>query len=113
MKYLILVLLFSSCSVLETASKAVTVPYDIGKLQGRAEVLEELRKNKEQINELKKNLGHHLVEVSLDDEMEVDLIALTPPLVALIQLLENRKALKTRLNELKDVTTPLSESAED
>ena len=100
-------LLLTSCGVLETAKQAVSVPYEVGKYHGRQEVLDELAKNKKAINMIKKNLGHQLVEVTLDDEAEVEIQALLPPLLGLVQLLNQRQNLK---KHLKNVLSTSSES---
>lgn len=106
MKYLILVLLFSSCSVLETASKAVTVPLDLARFQGRMEVLEELKKNKKQLQELKRVLAVQFLDLTEQEEIQITMIL--PAMMATVQLLENRRTLKEHL-----ATIPLSESAKE
>ena len=97
---LITAFLLSSCSILDTATKAITVPYDMGKFHGRQEVLDELAKNKKKLNDLKKIVAHQLLDLSFEKEKEV--MTLLPGLMSVAQLLENRKALKKRL---KDVST--------
>ena len=94
MKYLI-VLLFSSCSALSTVTDVFEGTYQMGKYEGRQEVLEALEDNKKQLHTLKKSLGHALVEVSLEDEVEIS--QLLPQLLLVGQLLSKRKNLKEEL----------------
>ena len=99
MKNLIFLILFSSCSTMGIFQKAVTIPYDLGHLHGRQETLKELEQNKKQINELKKSLIAKLVNESFEDEKEFTKIL--PETLGMVQLLENRKALKEHLRNVE------------
>ena len=52
MKYLALVFLLSSCSVLETVKNAFDVTYEVGKTRGRQEILDDMLENKKKQDEL-------------------------------------------------------------
>lgn len=100
----LLAILISSCGMFEKAKDALIVPYDVGKFHGRIEVLQELKKNKNQISEMKKILAAKLIDLSEEDEKQVMMLA--PEMLGMLQLLENRKALK---KHLKNVTQASSE----
>ena len=95
LKVLFLTLLISSCGVFETAKEALTVPYDVGKFQGRMEIIQELERNKKKISDMKKILAAKLIDLSEEDEKQVMMLA--PEMLGMLQLLENRKALKRHL----------------
>ena len=93
-KYILLLSLLASCSTLETL---YSVPKEIGRLEGRKEVLKALDTNKKKLNELKKVVAHHLVELSLDDDKDIQVEQYLPQLLLLTQLLNERKQLKKAL----------------
>ena len=102
-KSIILVVLLSSCSVLDNVKDTVTGAYDVGRFKGRMEVLDELRRNKEQIDILKKNLVGKLMDMQSQDDREVT--ALVPELLGLVQLISNRKDLKDHLKTVDETSS--------
>lgn len=53
MKHLILVLLLSSCSVLDSVKNVFETTYEVGKVRGRQEILDDLTENKKKLKEIK------------------------------------------------------------
>ena len=102
-RIILLALLVSSCGMFEKAKEALIVPYDVGKFHGKMEILQELKKNKNQITDLKKVLATQLVDLSEEDEKQV--MTLAPGMLAMLQLLENRKALKKHLKNVTQVSS--------
>ena len=52
MRHLVLVFLLSSCSVLDTVKDAFSTTYEVGKVRGRHEVLDDILENKKKQDEL-------------------------------------------------------------
>ena len=107
-------LLLVSCSVLDTAKQAVSIPYEAGKMMGKMEILDELSKNKKKLNVLRKTLAHQLVDLSLKEEDEsVEIHALLPPLLGLVQLLNQRQELKKMLKNAQLESSETESASEE
>ena len=93
----IVLLMGTSCSVLQSAKDALKSYGDYREYKGAEQVREALKKNKEEINKLKVEVGKDLLELGLTDTADVDVAKIMPPMVALAQLLLQRNDLKKQL----------------
>lgn len=109
-KLLTLSLFISSCSVLETATSSFSTMREIGKMEGRNEVMQALKKNKEDLKQLSHIIMTKITDTTLFDEEKQHQELITMGM-ALTALLNDRKKLKEKLKELAN--TPLSEPAND
>lgn len=102
-KLVIFVFLLSSCSVLDSVPSILNTSREIGKLEGRAEVLEALKANKQDLNVLKKKLAHTAVDMTLEETAsEQELLGIS---LMLVSLLKERRELKKKLKDAPLITS--------
>ena len=108
MKHFILALflmLGSSCAALKTVQDAFTTTYKAGQFSGRQQVLDEMEKNRGELQEVAKLLGQTLIDFSVDEK--IDIVGSMPVAVVTAQLITNQKKLEEILKEF-----PPAESTE-
>lgn len=103
MKNLVLVLVFflSSCALVDSVRNAFDVTYEVGKVRGRKEVLDDLVENKKKLDEINNLVLQEaimLVQKKQDEEGGDKLIQFVIPLSAnYLMLLRERNNLKKEL----------------
>ena len=90
------IVLLSSCALIDTAKKAITGSYEIGKTVGRQEVLELLENNKKKVNQISYLLTTEIYDKNLSSPGTTVLIALN-----LVKVLEERKKLIEKIKPVK------------
>ena len=85
------VMMMPACAILEGAKDAITGVYEVGKFEGRAEVLNALRENKKKLEPLK--------DLSVGDLLDLskEAAVMAPLSITLLRLLTERHNLKKEL----------------
>ena len=103
---MLLTLTANGCAILSGAKDALSTAHEIGKVRGRAEVLQEIQLNKKKLRELKNILIIGLSKAMSDGIKKEGLKELVPVLTATILLLKERGEL---LEALRTAHTDSSE----
>ena len=94
MRLLPIIILLSSCALFDGAKSIIGGAYEAGKYEGRAEVLEALKKNEESLEPFKNLTVQQLLDLSKETTV------MAPTTIMIVKLLIERGNLKKELKHL-------------